>query len=226
MSKRTCAIEACDGRPIGRGWCSMHYNRWHRTGDPLSIRRPQRWDVPCSIDGCDGKVEARGWCSRHYDNYLRHGHPIAKKWLPRPCDQCGILIDKPKTIKQRYCTATCRNRAQAAYRRARAAGYHYVETARIKILHRDCWVCHLCSSTIESTLAYPDPMAASIDHLIPVSLESSPGHVSWNLAAAHLQCNYRKGTTLSQKDVALAYWLRSQEMDDGQADSQTQEEAA
>jgi hypothetical protein len=34
---RTCAIEGCD-RPVrGHGWCHMHYQRWRRHGDPLTV---------------------------------------------------------------------------------------------------------------------------------------------------------------------------------------------
>lgn len=32
-----CTIDGC-GRPLyGRGWCSMHYKRWRRNGDPLAM---------------------------------------------------------------------------------------------------------------------------------------------------------------------------------------------
>ena len=36
-----CSIESC-GRPVeARGWCSLHYGRWRRKGDPLvaQVRR-------------------------------------------------------------------------------------------------------------------------------------------------------------------------------------------
>lgn len=32
---RTCSIEDCEKRHYARGWCSMHYNRRRRHGDPL-----------------------------------------------------------------------------------------------------------------------------------------------------------------------------------------------
>lgn len=36
MAKSTiCLIEGCGKRPVGRGWCSKHYQRWKATGDPL-----------------------------------------------------------------------------------------------------------------------------------------------------------------------------------------------
>lgn len=31
-----CSIPGCDGGVEGRGWCSAHYNRWKRHGDPLA----------------------------------------------------------------------------------------------------------------------------------------------------------------------------------------------
>lgn len=32
---KTCKIEGCESRPRARGWCSTHYKRWRRHGDPL-----------------------------------------------------------------------------------------------------------------------------------------------------------------------------------------------
>lgn len=32
-----CSIPDCGKRPIGRGWCSLHYERWRKYGDPLMV---------------------------------------------------------------------------------------------------------------------------------------------------------------------------------------------
>ena len=32
----TCTIGDCEKEHFARGWCSMHYFRWHRHGDPLA----------------------------------------------------------------------------------------------------------------------------------------------------------------------------------------------
>ena len=38
--KSLCKIDGC-GKPIfGRGWCSMHYTRWHSHGDPEYAYQP------------------------------------------------------------------------------------------------------------------------------------------------------------------------------------------
>lgn len=33
---RICTIEGCGKRAIARGWCSKHYKRWKKHGDPLT----------------------------------------------------------------------------------------------------------------------------------------------------------------------------------------------
>lgn len=35
----SCSIEDCGSRPFCRGWCTKHYTRWQRHGDPLAITR-------------------------------------------------------------------------------------------------------------------------------------------------------------------------------------------
>lgn len=36
MQKQTCVIDGCANPAHARGWCSKHYWRWHRNGDPLA----------------------------------------------------------------------------------------------------------------------------------------------------------------------------------------------
>lgn len=36
-----CTIEGCGKPVLAKGWCSMHYNRWRKNGDPLTIRQEQ-----------------------------------------------------------------------------------------------------------------------------------------------------------------------------------------
>jgi hypothetical protein len=36
---RTCTIEGCEEPHLSRGWCSKHYYRWKRSGDPLTTQR-------------------------------------------------------------------------------------------------------------------------------------------------------------------------------------------
>jgi hypothetical protein len=63
MSERTCAVDTCGGKHEARGWCSIHYDRWRATGDPLGSRIP---DMPpdrpgehwMPIPGYEGTYEA------------------------------------------------------------------------------------------------------------------------------------------------------------------------
>lgn len=70
-----CKIEGCNKDLIAKGFCSKHYNRFKKHGDPLYIKEVQK-GKPCTIDGCDRPIIGKGWCSLHYGRWRRNGDPL------------------------------------------------------------------------------------------------------------------------------------------------------
>jgi len=63
-----CSVEECENTVVAKGYCSGHYQRLHRSGDPLKSRKIAGVSVKerCSVPGCDLTVRAKGLCARHY----------------------------------------------------------------------------------------------------------------------------------------------------------------
>jgi len=52
-------------------------------------------------------------------------------------------------------------------------------------------VCGICGKPVDMSLKYGDPMAPTIDHIIPVAKNGHPSDIS-NLQLAHWTCNRQK----------------------------------
>lgn len=70
-SIRLCSVDGCALPRKSRGWCSTHYERWRRNGDPL-VARVYRVDS-CSVEGCERAHEYRGFCSMHAQRLRKSG---------------------------------------------------------------------------------------------------------------------------------------------------------
>jgi hypothetical protein len=76
-----CSVEGCArARHSSRGYCSLHYGRWRRTGDPeyAHDRKGQRVDEApprpvrvCGIDDCGRPHKAHGLCELHHTRAKR-----------------------------------------------------------------------------------------------------------------------------------------------------------
>lgn len=88
-----CSIDGC-GKPVtGRGWCSMHWQRWRTHGDPLvRLREPENFistDGVCIVPECDKPRKARGMCSTHHARLLRTGSTESRTRL-KPPTACSV----------------------------------------------------------------------------------------------------------------------------------------
>jgi 5-methylcytosine-specific restriction endonuclease McrA len=60
------------------------------------------------------------------------------------------------------------------------------------VFERDGWICGICLACIDSELKWPDPMCATLDHVVPLSLGGD--HTWENVRAAHARCNSGRGS--------------------------------
>lgn len=70
----SCSVSGCEKEVKSKSYCSSHYTRFLRHGNPLAGNRPP--SAPgssCEADGCENKIHARGLCNTHYRRQLKHG---------------------------------------------------------------------------------------------------------------------------------------------------------
>lgn len=132
---------------------------------------------------------------------LRASHPTQEPpdMSPRPCDSCGTPFTptRPSGYFAIYCSRKCNRRETHARRRAAGGEADHYRTDRAigrvrrwAIYERDQWRCQLCGRKVNKDVEFPDPMSASLDHIVPVSLGGA--HEEANLQLAHFGCNSRK----------------------------------
>lgn len=70
-----------------------------------------------------------------------------------------------------------------------------------EIFERDGWRCGICGKKVNKSLAYPNPLSPSLDHVVPLSRGGD--HVKANVRLAHLTCNVVRGNRGDVEQLAL-----------------------
>lgn len=108
-----CSIEGCERDVFGRGWCTMHYNRWRRDGDtgPVESLRSHEFSTSglCMVEGCEQPIHAVRLCNRHLKRFREHGDPGPAESLRannqgNPCKvtDCGRAAQKRGYCSMHY----------------------------------------------------------------------------------------------------------------------------
>src|SRR5699024_6350265 len=193
-----CCIEGCDSPKRVKGWCQLHYDRWHLLGNPLAVPgkvvAPRRDD--CVV--CGGEI-VKGWgrrelCSgRCQTLYWMHGGKVP---TTTECVACGDVIDLTVRIegknRKRYTTSLCDE--------CRSDHGRIWQSQVPDIIKRDGLDCGICGNEIDQTIAWPDPHSLSVDHIMPRSLGGS--HDLETLRLAHLSCNVKRSNRIDELQAA------------------------
>lgn len=129
------------------------------------------------------------------------------------CKYCGKEFNGQKNSQNKFCSRGCYLKQIGAdswdckdygritdishIRRAKYYGVEYEKINLIDIFERDNWTCKICDKKIDDSLPYPNPMSASLDHIIPLSKGGS--HTLNNVQSSHLSCNIKKKNKFIEK---------------------------
>jgi 5-methylcytosine-specific restriction endonuclease McrA len=109
---------------------------------------------------------------------------------PLACARCRSAIGDA-TGSRKYCSRACRRAIQRKKRKAKIRSV-YVEPVSMAILRRrDDDTCRICGTPVDFNARAPHPLAATIDHVVP--LANGGEHSYGNTQLAHLRCNHAKG---------------------------------
>lgn len=217
MQDRTCAHLGCTNTFVPRGqkkYCSRQCKSRQSKVDER-IKRRQAMPSKCAIckNAIPGSKNAAAiYCSTQCRTKATTQRDAARRQQDSPtpadmhCARCAALVTwKPG---RKYCAPCADDALREARYRCRVAYKHKLRALAVDtfdphdIYERDAWTCSLCNQPIDQALQYPNPMSASIDHIIPVSLGGA--HSATNVAAAHLVCNLRKGNRITEAAPAAA----------------------
>lgn len=63
---RTCSVKGCAGKHRARGFCTLHYDRFKRYGDPHTLLpKGRKLHVGCTEPGCQNVHRGHGLCHKH-----------------------------------------------------------------------------------------------------------------------------------------------------------------
>ena len=186
--KPRCKEMGCE-RPYrySSGYCSMHGVSYLRNGKPTG---KYSWRLAADSYDCLACGEnfkagrgSRKFCSASCQQlHLTYGGNIPP--LSFDCIFCGDYVVRDRFAKKyqrgdkKFCDR-CRTSRQKRHKSS--AGY---------LAKRDGNECKLCGELVDMSLRFPNKMAGSVDHIVPVALGG--GHEESNLQLAHYSCNSRK----------------------------------
>lgn len=122
-----CLVDGCDREARKLNFCTMHYQRHKRHGDPTFKQSAKM----CSVDCCENVVDSHGYCGKHWARIRRHGDP---NYVPqeKKDKKCAVDGCDKKAIAKGYCNN------------------HYQNSEHYKSIRRSKVECHVDGCNLPS----------------------------------------------------------------------------
>lgn len=139
-------------------------------------------------------------CSRKCQNSKREADAPERQASCRVCAVEFVYRHLGGT-PARYCSQRCLESRRRKHRNLYVRAFQRLRKERIAangfenidptvVFERDGWSCRICGDPVKRGCPHLDPLAPTIDHIIPVS-KGGP-HTMANVQCAHRVCNTRK----------------------------------
>lgn len=189
-------------------WCRSCFAAYRRGERPSGTHEPRDCEN-CGATYTPKQLKASAtFCSRECKDDARNRSLQLSRKMTKPdrqCAWCADAIPREMRLDARFCSDSCNSAAHAATRKAwQRMGYTKRQgpiVLRGYLGTRDGWCCGHCGLTINAGLRYPDPLAPSIDHVIPLSQGGT--HDTANLRLVHLRCNCSRRNVGGGEQLAL-----------------------
>lgn len=104
-------------------------------------------------------------------------------------------FEKVKAWNKAYWKANSeQNRKYRQKRRALKQKAPYEVINEKTVFMRDGWICQICKNRVNKRFKWPNPMCASLDHIVPLTQGGS--HTYKNVQLTHLTCNLTKNVNV------------------------------
>jgi hypothetical protein len=101
---KICSVEGCNKKHEAKGYCTMHYQRLLRHGDPLYVKNNKSLLNTCKIEGCENtNIASNELCWKHYQRFLKYGNPHEIKTM----ENKGIICSVESCDKEAYAKGFC-----------------------------------------------------------------------------------------------------------------------
>jgi predicted nucleic acid-binding Zn ribbon protein len=204
-----CQRVECGAVFYGRGhgceppkFCSFECSKPKRKCEVCgSAYRPSYYEQRTCSRTCGTEINSRQQVRRRY--------PMSKIYVVN-CKYCDVLFiargshmficgdDECITANKVYLARRWAEKNpdkitdSAALRRAQVKATRTERISRKKVFDRDGWRCGICRKAVSKTRRHPDPLSASLDHVVP--LAQGGEHTYANVRCSHLRCNVARHT--------------------------------
>ena len=153
-------------------------------------RNKRRW--------CSESCRTGAWAAKNRERVRASRRALYARRIPvvhtLTCVSCRGSFSSDR-LGRKYCSRPCAYRQAYLSRRARHVGAEWSPYSVSDVVEQGDGACGICRTPIDMTLAYPNPDASSIDHVVPLSLGGSD--TLENVQLAHLGCNWTKGNRIT-----------------------------
>lgn len=107
---KSCSVAECNLPARCWGFCSKHFQRVRKFGDPHKRVRQAKGETGfiCTVEGCNNPHKAKGFCALHYQRFKRFNNPLFTKINPHGVGTITrdgyrkITINGKRILEHRY----------------------------------------------------------------------------------------------------------------------------